>query len=440
VNQPPNLKLSLSLLVALFLAAASPLRAQSGAQAQSAPPAAKQSSPQEELQQAIASAANDRAALVNNLEAYLVKYPESPQRPQIYRALVEASLQLRDSSRATNYAEHIVALTPEDMSITLLAIQLLERNGDEAGLHRAVNYSTRVLDYVERSNPSEKSPKISMEEWEAERKRDKISILSLRGRLHLKLKEIAPAKEDFEASYALLPNAAAAEKLGEIASLKKDLNAAILQYARAFALADGTNSGVSRREVRQNLGNVWRLAHGSDDGLGEYMLHTYDEVVQSTAAKRERKNASAHEASEFTLRKAPDGTAYPLAQTKGKVLVVSFWATWCGPCRAQEPLYEHVVSQFQSNSEVYFLAADCDDDETLVAPYLQEVKMRSTVVFADGLDNLFAVNSYPTVVVIDRTGKMSYRSEGFVEDTFEQQLTTAITRALSPATASATTH
>jgi thiol-disulfide isomerase/thioredoxin len=439
VNQTPIL--SLSLLLALFLAA-SPLHANS--QSQSTPPAtaqsSKQSNPQEELQQAIASAANDRAALVNNLEAYLAKYPESPQRPQIYRAMVEASLQLRDTSRATNYAEHIVALTPEDMSITLLAIQLLERNGDEAGLHRAVSYSTRVLDYVGRSNPSEKSPKISMEEWETERKRDKVSILSLRGRLHLKLKELAPAKDDFEASYALVPNAAAAEKLGEIASLKKDLNTAILQYARAFALADSSNGSLSRREIRQNLGNVWRLAHGSDDGLGEYMLHTYDEVSQVTAAKRERRNASAHEASEFTLRKAPDGAAYPLAATKGKVLVVSFWATWCGPCRAQEPLYEHVVSQFQSNSEVYFLAADCDDDETLVAPYLQEVKMRSTVVFADGLDNLFAVNSYPTVVVIDRTGKMSYRSEGFFEDTFEQQLTTAINHVLNTATASATTR
>src|SRR5580700_1167213 len=59
----------------------------------------KTSSPADELQQTIASAGNDRAALVRNLEAYLVKYPDSPQRPQIYRALVEANLQLRDTAR-----------------------------------------------------------------------------------------------------------------------------------------------------------------------------------------------------------------------------------------------------------------------------------------------------------------------------------------------------
>ena len=84
----------------------------------------------EELQQAISSAGSDRASLARNLEAYLVKYPDSPQKPQIYRALVEAHLQLRDTARAADYAERIVAVTPDDMSITLVAIQLLQRSLD----------------------------------------------------------------------------------------------------------------------------------------------------------------------------------------------------------------------------------------------------------------------------------------------------------------------
>jgi thiol-disulfide isomerase/thioredoxin len=400
-------------------------------------PAEKQSSPADELQQAINSAANDRAAMVRNLEAYLAKYPDSPQRPQIYRALVESSLQLRDTPRAANYAERLVALQPDDMSITLLTIQLLEHLDDQAGLRRAVNYATRVIDYVNRSTPDEKSPKISVAEWEAEKKRDQYSVLSLRGRLELKLKNLPDARKDFESSYALVPNAVAAQKLGEIAELNKDLNAAILEYARAFSLADGSTSGVSRHDIRQNLGNVWRLAHGSNDGLGEYLLRTYDDVAQNAAPKREKKNASAHEVAEFTLRHAPDGAPFPLAPTKGKVLVVSFWATWCGPCRAQEPSYERVASKYLENSEVFFLAANCDDDETLVAPYLQEEKLRSTVVFADGLETLFAINSFPTVVVVDRNGKVVYRAEGFDEDSFESQLTTAVGRALNPPGSSA---
>ncbi|HXO60408.1 MAG TPA: hypothetical protein VN850_01240, partial [Candidatus Acidoferrales bacterium] len=52
------------------------------------------------------------------------------------------------------------------------------------------------------------------------------------------------------------------------------------------------------------------------------------------------------------------------------------------------------------------------------------------VVFADGLDHLLDVNSLPTVVVIDRAGKIAYRAEGFGEGTFERDLMAAANHAL----------
>ncbi|PYU79178.1 MAG: hypothetical protein DMG50_24740 [Acidobacteria bacterium] len=432
----------------LFLcAAASPLCGQTPAQNEKSqnpmPPSskvaasnpassAKQPSPEEELQQAISKAGNDRAALVRNLEVFLKEYPDSRQRPQIYRALVEASLQLRDNARAAGYGERIVALSPDDISMTILTIQLLEQDGDEAALRRAANYATHVLEFVERSSPGDKSPRVSQEEWATEKKRDRMSVLTLRGRLELKLKDTVAAQKDFVASYEILPSAAAAEQLGEIAEMKKDLNGAIQQYARAFAWADATNETAGRRAIRQKLGNVWRLAHGSDDGLGEYLLRIYDEVSQTSIAAKPRKNADAREPADFTLRKAPEGTAFSLKDTKGKVLVVNFWATWCGPCHALEPLFARVAADFQANPDTLFLAANCDEDESLVAPYLEADKPRTPVVFADGLDRFFTVNSFPTVMVVDRAGKIAYRSNGFEPDVFEPNLAAAVRRALAP--------
>jgi thiol-disulfide isomerase/thioredoxin len=395
------------------------------------PPTAKPPSETEELQQAIDHAGNDRASLVRNLEAFLKDYPESRQRAQIYRALVEASLQLRDSPRATDYAERLVAIAPEDMSMTLLAIQLLERNGDEAALRRALNYSTRVLDYIDRSSAGEKSPKVSREQWEAEQKRDKVNILVLRGRLAFKLHENIAAEKDFRASMALSPSAAAGEKLGEIAELNKDSSGAIREYARAFALADSSSAAANRREIRQKLGNVWRLAHGSDQGLGDYILHAYDETVASSESLKPRRNANAREPYDFTLRKAQDGSPFPLAEQKGKIVVLNFWATWCGPCHEMEPHFERVAAQFQGRADIVFLAVDCDEDETLVPPYLQEEKPRTTVVFADGLDTLLSVNSFPTVVILDRQGKIAYRAEGFDPDDVETELSSAVRNALA---------
>jgi thiol-disulfide isomerase/thioredoxin len=442
------------MLLLFFCLVASPINGQAGAQndrsqrpsqtpstapASKQPAPAKLPTPDEELQQAISAAGNDRATLVRSLEAFLKKYPEAQNRAQIYRALVEASLQLRDNRRAADYAERIVALNPNDISITLLAIQLLERQNDEAALRRAVSYATRVLDYVDRTSSSERSPRVSEEQWQLEKTNDQASTLFLRGDLYLKLKEFAAAQKDFQASYQILPATGAAERLGETAELKKDWNSAITEYARAFALAEGRNGSVSRKEIRQKLGNVWRLAHGSDDGLGEYLLRTYDDVSRISSSAQPRKNADAREPSEFTLRKAPGGTPFPLSNSKGKVLVLNFWATWCGPCRALEPQFARVAMEFQGIQDVLFLAANCDEDETLVAPYLEVDKPHIAVVFADGLDRLFAVYSFPTVVVIDRAGKIAYRSEGFGPDTFEQELSAAVRRALDAANAAKTT-
>jgi thiol-disulfide isomerase/thioredoxin len=396
--------------------------------------------PDEELQQAIDSAGNDRAALVRNLEAFLQKYPEAPQRTRIYRALVESSLQLRDNTRAMNYAERIIALNPDDISMELIAIQLLEQFGDEAGLKRAVSYATRVLDFVNRPN-DEKSPKVSQEEFVASKNHDRMTVLVFRGRLYMKLKDNAKAETDFADAYAFEPSAVAAEKMGEIAELNKDLPRAIQQYARAFSLFEGTKSATERRDTRQKIGNVWRLAHGSDDGLGTYLLKTYDELNASPPKSAAvMKNFGVTDPFGFTLRRVIDSSAVPLSGEKGKILVVNFWATWCGPCRALEPQFDRVALSFQQNKDLVFLAADCDEDEALVAPYVKETKPQMTVVFADGLDRLLSINSFPTIVIIDRSGKIVYRAEGYDEESSQKNLISAIHEALGQPTASASTQ
>jgi len=71
-----------------------------------------------------------------------------------------------------------------------------------------------------------------------------------------------------------------------------------------------------------------------------------------------------------------------------------------------------------------------------VKDYLEEDKPRTAVVFADGLDRFFTVNSFPTVLVLDRAGKIAYRSDGFEPDTFEPDLAAAVRRALAQPSAS----
>jgi thiol-disulfide isomerase/thioredoxin len=397
-------------------------------------PATAAAMEQQDLQKAIEQASNDRAALMHNLMDFLKKYPQSSQRPQIYRAIVESSLQLRDFSTATEYAERMVALDPGDLSTNVLSVQLLERYGDAAGWRRATNYCTRVIELIERASSNDKSPRVSNEQFEKDKQRDAASILLVRGRLHQKLNEMQDAQKDYEESFRRVPGAAPAERLGELAELRKDLTMAIHEYALAFALADGTSAGISRAELRKKLGNVWRLAHGSEDGLGEYLLRTYDENAAAMATAKPARNRGLKEPSEFVLRKASDGTPYPLATTKGKVLVMNFWTTWCGPCREWGPHFEKVAGRFAGQEQdVVFFDVNCDEDETLVGPYLAEQKPMASVLFADGLDRLLQVDSFPTTLILDRTGKIAYRAVGFDPEESDASLIEAIEKTLRPA-------
>jgi thiol-disulfide isomerase/thioredoxin len=430
-------RLALTLVLCTF--SGSWLAAQGSAPADKVakPPANPKTSPKQEtqneaqeLQKAIDQAGNDRAALVRNLELFLKAYPDSQQRSRIYRAIIESSLKVDDYLRAMDYAERMVSLRPDDASINVLAIQLLERNGDPAGWRRATSYCTRVLELIDRTSVTDKSPRLSAEGWENDKRRDKASVLQVRGRLYQKLNDLPDAQKDFEASYGLQPTAGAAIKLGEIAELRKDPNLAIQEYARAFALATDSSGAVSRTELRKKIGNAWRLAHGSEDGLGDYLLHSFDEVSASSAPTKMVRNAGIKDPYDFVLRKAPSGTPFPMADTKGKVLVLNFWATWCGPCRELEPHFEKIAAHYAGQDSIQFFALNCDDDESLVAPYLAEEKLKTTALFADNLESYFAVSSFPTTVILGRDGKIAFRTDGFDPDTVDKVLTDAIDRAL----------
>jgi thiol-disulfide isomerase/thioredoxin len=436
-NRPALGSLLTALLVSLLLPALALSQGAPGVTNQGAPGSAPQANAteQQELRRAIDSAANDRAALLRNLEVFLKKYPESPQRPQIYRAIVEASLQLRDFPRALDYSERLVALKPDDISNTILTIQLIERYGDAPGWRRGISYCGRVLDYVAQTSVSDKSPRVSAEDWENGRKRDRSSILLTRGHFYQKLNDFSSAQKDDEASYALFPSSIAAERLGELAELRKDLNAAIQEYALAFALSDGTGGGSTRIELRKKIGNVWRMAHGSEDGLGQYLLRAFDDASNSVASAKAPRNQGGKEPYDFILRKVPGGSPVPLADTRGKILVLNFWATWCGPCRAMEPHFDKIAQQYAGHNDVLFYALNCDDDESLVMPYLEEEKPKATVLFADGLDKFLQVYSFPTTVILDRTGKIAFRSEGFDYESVEKLLTEAIERTIQTAAA-----
>lgn len=77
---------------------------------------------------------------------------------------------------------------------------------------------------------------------------------------------------------------------------------------------------------------------------------------------------------------APDGTRHTLAELRGQVVVVNWWATWCGPCRAEMPALQRVA---QTESKIVFLELDLQEDQDQVATFFDRLELRNLTPIID---------------------------------------------------------
>jgi thiol-disulfide isomerase/thioredoxin len=140
-------------------------------------------------------------------------------------------------------------------------------------------------------------------------------------------------------------------------------------------------------------------------------------------------NAQLSNPMEFTLT-GLQGDKLAMASLKGKVVILDFWATWCGPCRVQHPLYGKVKERFQGRDDVVFLSVNTDENRGVVAGFLEDNGWDKRVYFDDGLGAALRISSIPTTVLINKSGDIHSRMNGFIPDRFVDMLTERIRQAL----------
>ena len=115
--------------------------------------------------------------------------------------------------------------------------------------------------------------------------------------------------------------------------------------------------------------------------------------------------------------KTVQGTSLRLADFKGKVLVLNFWATWCGPCREEIPGFVEAYKENQARGlEILGLSVDRMTPEKLLA-FMQKAGINYPVALADeSIIGAYGPGEYiPSTIVVDKKGVIRFRRVGQIE-------------------------
>ncbi len=145
-------------------------------------------------------------------------------------------------------------------------------------------------------------------------------------------------------------------------------------------------------------------------------------MLASVAATADVKQAAAPD---FALKSA-SGENLRLSELRGEVVMINFWASWCGPCRQEMPLLDELYRQY-SPMGFTILGVNVEEDSSKARQMLKDIPVDFPVVFDNKstVSKLYDVVAMPSTVLVDRDGNIRYLHRGYkpgYEETYQQQV------------------
>lgn len=118
-------------------------------------------------------------------------------------------------------------------------------------------------------------------------------------------------------------------------------------------------------------------------------------------------------APDFVLKSAT-GENLRLSEYRGDVVMINFWATWCGPCRQEMPLLDELYGRYQRVG-FNLLGVNIDDDSRRAMAMVNELGISFPVLFDEDkkVSKLYEVEAMPLTILLDREGTVRHVHHGY---------------------------
>ena len=116
------------------------------------------------------------------------------------------------------------------------------------------------------------------------------------------------------------------------------------------------------------------------------------------------------------LLRSASGELLNISESKGKVIFLNFWATWCPPCIAEMPSIQSLKNKLSGSNDIIFAMVDADDDLKKSTGFMQKHHYNMPVyTVASSVPKSLFGGSLPTTIIIDKGGKIVMRHEGMAD-------------------------
>lgn len=131
---------------------------------------------------------------------------------------------------------------------------------------------------------------------------------------------------------------------------------------------------------------------------------------QEEQVRQEETNETS-QAPDFTVRLA-SGEEFTLSEQEGKVVLLNFWATWCGPCVEEMPALEKIHTEY--GDQVQVIAVDCGEEQAVVDSFLEETGYTFPVAYDENNEasSRYPVTGIPYTVIIGKDGVVTQSFTG----------------------------
>lgn len=128
---------------------------------------------------------------------------------------------------------------------------------------------------------------------------------------------------------------------------------------------------------------------------------------------------------DFTL-KSKKGKNVRLSDLRGRVVMLNFWASWCGPCRQEMPLLDKLAQRYEP-AGFTLLGINVDADRKLADRVMKEIPVDFEILFDPDskVSELYKVDVMPSTILIDCDGNLNYLHRGYVpgdEKTYQKRI------------------